>query len=537
MMHAASRLGTVSRNVVLELAVIAAVAAPMPSQRLFDELPRVNVPLQPASGDFPVGAAFGDIDQDGDSDLLVAMWGGSALANRRNRLYRNEGSGRFVEVLGSSLTAENASTSAVRFGDVDGDGDLDVLVANVETLVSAPSRLFRNDGTGAFTDDTAGNLTLSGSSCSDARFVDVDGDGDLDIVATEGDFAGQTRLLLNDGTGAFSDVSGLQMPASAGTWGGRVTIADVDADGDPDLVLADYPTTKLYVNDGSGTFTDVSASQLPPQAFQAANVLAGDFDGDGDLDLYVVNRTVVSYYGYASNPNRLFLNDGSGTFADATTSWLGSVSNSETLDGRVLDADGDGDLDVVLVNRPIYQQYYPYAPYAGGTRLLLNDGLSRFVNSGLIPPDQYRSLSIAVADVDGDEDLDVLQLHRGAVQLSVNLQRQLDAPAAPKIGQSYTFDAYLRHVPPSLVQLAVIYVSAPIAGVLVPPYGTLRIDPSLAAPLPLLAFSPAVGKGTVSFVVPSQPALVGLEIASQAMLVAFPDDLRLSNVVQDVVGQ
>src|SRR5690606_23249727 len=120
-------------------------------------------------------------------------------------------------------------------------------------------------------------------------------------------------LWLNDGRGTFGEASS-QMPAiSDVTYG--AALGDVDRDGDLDCVFANHLQDRLYLNDGAGRFTDVTAGRLPVESAQTFANALGDVDGDGDLDL------VLGNYGGASQ-DRLFLNDGTGTFTDATSTHL-----------------------------------------------------------------------------------------------------------------------------------------------------------------------------------------------------------------------
>src|SRR5690606_29221627 len=142
---------------------------------------------------------------------------------------------------------------------------------------------------------------------------DVDADGDLDCVFAN---YGQDRLYLNDGTGQFSDVTAAGLPAdTTSTW--AVALGDVDGDGDLDLVSGvdgggAVPDERLYLNDGRGSFVDATRPRMPGTAVGRIVALElGDVDGDGDLDL------VLGNYG-----SLLYRNDGSGTFADVTAAQL-----------------------------------------------------------------------------------------------------------------------------------------------------------------------------------------------------------------------
>jgi hypothetical protein len=145
-----------------------------------------------------------DVDGDGDLDLFKAE-GTDSLAGRPNRLLINTGAGTFADETASRILGfNNFNSTKADFGDVDGDGDLDAIVANV-----GPEQLLLNDGSGVFTDGSAQlppPVPIFDNISADARFADVDGDGDLDIlVSNENPFPGglgaQNRLFVNDGSG------------------------------------------------------------------------------------------------------------------------------------------------------------------------------------------------------------------------------------------------------------------------------------------------------------------------------------------------
>ena len=123
----------------------------------------------------------------------------------------------------------------------------------------------------------------------------------------------------------------------------------------------------------------------------------------------------------------------------------------------------------------------------------------------------------------------------GNHSLYLNLQRQLHAPTAPQLGQPYSLDAYMCYGTSAIANFALPYLSTAPASIAVPPFGTLGIDLAMAAPFAPLVVPQPIGVGAASFIVPNQPSLVGQAIYSQAMLIAYPFDLRLSNVVAGVV--
>ncbi|MEL6773076.1 MAG: FG-GAP-like repeat-containing protein, partial [Bacteroidota bacterium] len=175
-----------------------------------------------------------------------------------------------------------------------------------------------------------------------------DGDDDLDLfVGNENDNA----LLLNDGTGVFTDVTATNLPASTPVETRKATFADVDGDDDLDVYLSNVfflfqrdPQDRLWLNDGTGVFTDVTAANLP--ASTATNLDAKFLDVDGDDDLDLITHGVGQ-----AVPVRLYTNDGTGVFTDATDALLPTLPTTDGLALEVADFDGDERLDLFIGNR------------------------------------------------------------------------------------------------------------------------------------------------------------------------------------------
>ena len=225
-----------------------------------------------------------DLDGDGSPDLLIGNRG-------QNFALLNDGSGFFVDATDARLPSDGRITQDLELGDVDGDHDLDLLVANENG-----NRLLLNDGAGFFTDVTPGRLPASpgGEETREADLGDIDGDGDLDIHFANVDFfqglPRQDRLLVNDGAGFFTDVSFLLPPPARHSV--DVDFVDLDGDGDQDLVLAETARQVVILLNDRPRILDSTSALIPePPPGTGFDVEVADFDGDGLPDIYVADWT------------------------------------------------------------------------------------------------------------------------------------------------------------------------------------------------------------------------------------------------------
>jgi len=340
---------------------------------------------------YGMGVAVGDVDNDGDPDLYVTNFGA-------NVFYRNDGDGRFTDVTTVSGADDRRWNTSAAFLDYDNDGDLDLFVAayvvftvkgnktcfsndgrrdfcSPESFKPTTDRLFRNDGNFRFTDVTAvaGLDQVSGKGLG-VTVADFDGDGRDDIYVANDQWP--NHLLLNEGDGRFRETG--VMAGSAYNATGEVeasmgvTAGDFDGDGDPDLFMTHLrgQTNTLYRNEGGGQFFDVTdrlqlgAASRPYTGFGTAWF---DLENDGDLDLFIANGAVTLVrgapkgdpYPYAE-PNQLFLNE-AGRFTDISDRAGPDLNIAEISRGAAFgDVDNDGDTDVLVSNN--------YGP----ARLLLN---------------------------------------------------------------------------------------------------------------------------------------------------------------------
>ncbi len=300
------------------------------------------------------GAVWADLDRDGDLDLYLVNESITDKPQLYHELWRNNANGTFTDVAeAAGVIGHDHITRGVGAADYDRDGLLDILpvVQNMHRFPNAPpsfspnNLLYRNLGALAFVDEavSSGLAYPEGGEKRTVAWGDYDGDGWPDAIILP-----DCGLFRNQGDGTFLEASeAAGIPKSAQCQGAGW--ADYDNDGHLDLFVSrgfDIPTpSSLYRNNGDGTFTDVTVASGIVNNELARAVTWGDYDNDGNLDLYVVN------FRNSRVPNRLFRNNGDGTFTDVTSeAGVGAQVAGGGAHANFVDYDNDGDLDLFVTN-------------------------------------------------------------------------------------------------------------------------------------------------------------------------------------------
>ena len=396
-----------------------AVAAPAQAQQFVDQ----TATRFPTIAEYTNQCTLVDLDNDGDKDIVWANGQGYSTlgALLKPRIYINNGTGTFADETDVRIPGITGCFRGVEAGDVDRDGDWDLILAqdyNRQPL------LMINLGTGVFRDETATRLPAITMGSARAQFADINNDGDLDILicnsgANRFATTGRPRIFNNNGAGVFTDAPTTQFPSTALAEQMDCVFGDVDNDLDLDFHVGTRASgansSQLWINNGAGTFARLTTFVTDATCYSYD---FGDIEGDGDLDLIGVNAG-------PTNTELLLRNNGAGTSWTAVSSQISPNPTVDDNDSRFIDFDNDGDLDLLV------------AALGGADRIYRNNGLGTFtqVTTGILPTVADSSLDIKVGDLTGDGKPDIVtaQGESGAFQNRIYINTGPADTIAPNI--------------------------------------------------------------------------------------------------------
>ncbi len=314
-----------------------------------------------------------DVDLDGDLDIVQST---------NMRVWLNDGIGSFT------IGDENLGVKIEKavFGSLDADADIDMIA-----IPDGNGGFGVYDGLDIWSNSTGANIfnlnTTLGSGifqAQDIALADLDGDSDLDIVATTRiSSTYYLRTFINNGGLAFSDGFNQLLAASA-----KVSVGTMDADGDVDIIVTTNSGLTVYLNDGTGTaFSPLSTVYTSGGLLDAENLIVADFDNDSNLDVFALNSSESIFDSY------IFINDGTGALTVSPNVLTNSGYSNHAIVG---DLDNDGDNDIIITG------------YFSGNTAWVNDGTGNFVLDDVPLGKGDEGAVPVLGDLDGDSDLDLV---------------------------------------------------------------------------------------------------------------------------------
>jgi hypothetical protein len=347
-----------------------------------------------------------DINSDGMIDILFANGGDYSKPGdlELSRVFINKGPNtKFHEITSQIFDGEKYLSRVIKVRDINNDSIPDIIVG---TTYQTQSQLYLGTGNGTFKKVTSTHFPKIQASIGDLELGDVDDDGDLDIVLSDwgegsnmNNSGGRTMLWLNDGKGYFTDATQNKMPNILIQFSWDLEFIDFDNDFDLDIAISckRCPTSRIFVNDGNGVFTD---KRLLPAYTNNYDFETLDINNDGFLDLITINDGEIVSGETFSRREHIFLNQEGKRFIDATEMLWGDSENIGEDDNNIvfLDFDSDNDPDFLI------------SSLTGEDRLQINDGTGKFrlkepVLKGEPTP---LTLSLALGDIDNDNRLDII---------------------------------------------------------------------------------------------------------------------------------
>ena len=344
----------------------------------------------------------GDFDSDGYEDLVISQWSDHDQSSKQS-LFKNN-SGVFQDISGTTAINHEGRDITVLTADYDNDGFLDLLFIN-----SLKSRLYKNDGKGKFIDMTSTIGIDFISNGIKAGFLDYDLEGDLDLYVASGSV---NQLYRNNADGTFTEISNKSGTAGDSVKSKDIEIGDFDDDGDVDLfVLNKDGSSRFYDNRRQGYFSDITTKVGLNFLGQPSTVVSGDYNNDGHLDLFIADL--------AGEQHAIFQNKGDGTFIkdEPSLSALDGLTGFVIIKADFADLDNDGYLDLLVAGRSTRKD-----KFQSGLLLLHNNGQGKYTDASSSLPSELGIIELVkTADLDNDGDLDIIIMNdRGNVRIMRN---------------------------------------------------------------------------------------------------------------------
>ncbi|UCC43242.1 MAG: VCBS repeat-containing protein [Candidatus Zixiibacteriota bacterium] len=299
-------------------------------------IPAGNIIL---ADDSSISSGWGDFDNDGDLDAYM----GRGLHERvANYYYVNNGDGSFTKNTSDIITIVEAASVDVICADYDNDGILDIFTPSSMFTGASNDQLFSGVGDGTFIQVTSGAVVEDETKSGGPLWIDFDDDGDQDLIVGKG---GTSDVLFRNDSGEFTAITGLDFLVVESGQG--FCAGDFDNDGDLDLFIPTWngQNSALFENTGGGTFVRVLAEPMASDGLWSTGCCPGDFDNDGDVDIYIVNDNSGE-----DRPDYFYINDGTGAFSSFVDSALVDNASDYSCKATCADIDRDGDLDLYTVN-------------------------------------------------------------------------------------------------------------------------------------------------------------------------------------------
>ncbi len=345
-----------------------------------------GTPVNDAASSY--GCSWADYDNDGDLDIFI-----SNVYSENDILYSNNGNNSFTKITNGAIVTDSKFSESSSWADYDNDGDLDVFVA---LATGQNNALYRNDGNGVFTKITSGSIVTNGGDSRNGAWGDYDNDGFLDLFVSNSN--NQSNFLYhNNGNGTFTKITTGAIVTNVGNFHGAHW-ADYDNDNDLDLYVSNQGGNDcFYENNGNGTFAKITSGPIVSNSGYSVGGSWGDFNNDGNLDLFVPRTTTFSSF-----TNTIYINNGNKTFSEISSNVIEIDGGASTGSGWA-DYDNDGDIDLFVANTTVQTSTQVNFLYENTG----NANFTKITTGALVADVGVNSRGVAWADYDNDGDMDL----------------------------------------------------------------------------------------------------------------------------------